>query len=88
MVSSINLELRKMDSVPIFLVSLKAIVLGLGMFYSIKWHHDQGKKEKKMEKGAVLRASGKVAAAFVFSLVVLALFTWVLVTTVGLNLSS
>jgi hypothetical protein len=35
-----------MDWVPIVLITFKVLVLGAGMFYSIKWHHDQDKKKK------------------------------------------
>ncbi len=35
---------------PIIFFPLKIIVLGVGMFFSIKWHHDQGKKKKKEEE--------------------------------------
>ncbi|PVM90862.1 hypothetical protein DDF62_08625 [Caulobacter radicis] len=31
---------------PIVFFPLKIIVLGVGMFFSIKWHHDQDKKKK------------------------------------------
>jgi uncharacterized protein YqhQ len=56
------------------------------MFFAIKWHYDQGKKEqdKKMEKRAVLRAVGKVAAVFVLSLLGLGLFTFFLIRMLGL----
>lgn len=33
------------DWFPIVLLPLKIIVLGVGMFYAIKWHHDQAKKD-------------------------------------------
>jgi hypothetical protein len=75
-----------MDWVPIVLWTFKVLVLGTSMFFAIKWHYDQGKKEKekkmgrKMEKEeemrAVLRAGGKVAAVFVLSLLALLLFTF------------
>ncbi|PXA74277.1 hypothetical protein DMC25_25730 [Caulobacter sp. D4A] len=34
---------------PIVFFPLKIIVLGVGMFFSIKWHHDQAKKDKQKE---------------------------------------
>ena len=77
-----------MDWIPIVLVTFKVLVLGIGMFFALKWHYDQGKKGKPMEKRALLRSSGKVAAIFVLSLLALALFTFMLVKTVGLNLSA
>jgi len=76
-----------MDWIPVVLVTFKAIVLVTGMFFAIKWHYDQGQKEHATDKRAVLRAGSKVAAIFLLSLLGLALFTFLLVKTVGLNLS-
>jgi hypothetical protein len=74
-----------MDWIPIVFVTFKVLVLGTGMFFAIKWHYDQGKKEK--EKRAVLRAAGKVAAVFVLSLLGLVLVTFVLARKLGLDLT-
>ena len=76
-----------MDWVPIVFVTFKALVLGIGMFFAIKWHYDQGKKGKKKGRHAVLRASGMVAAIFVLSLLSLGLVTFVLVRKLGLDLT-
>jgi hypothetical protein len=75
-----------MDWIPIVFVTFKVLVLGTGMFFAIKWHYDQGKKEKEKEKErrAVLRAAGKVAAVFVLSLLGLGLYTFVLIRMLGL----
>lgn len=35
-----------MDWIPIVFVVFKVLVFGTGMFFAIKWHYDQGKKEK------------------------------------------
>ena len=74
-----------MDWIPIVFVTFKVLVLGTGMFFAIKWHYDQGKKEK--EKRAALRAGGKVAAVFVLSLLGLVLVTFVLARMLGLDLT-
>jgi hypothetical protein len=37
------------DWFPIVFFPLKIIVLGVGMFFAIKWHYDQGKKKKESE---------------------------------------
>ncbi|MFL6673968.1 MAG: hypothetical protein ACJ8LG_11845 [Massilia sp.] len=74
-----------MDWVPIVFVTFKVLVLGTGMFFAIKWHYDQGKKEK--EKRAVLLAGGKVAAVFVLSLLGMGLVTFVLARMLGLDLT-
>jgi hypothetical protein len=33
------------DWFPIVVLPFKVLVLGIGMFYAIKWHHDQAKKD-------------------------------------------
>jgi hypothetical protein len=78
-----------MDWIPVVFVTFKFLVLGTGMFFAIKWHYDQGKKEKEKakEKRAVLRAGGKVAAVFVLSLLSLGLVTFVLAGMLGLDLT-
>jgi formate-dependent nitrite reductase membrane component NrfD len=74
-----------MDWIPIVFVAFKVLVLGTGMFFAIKWHYDQGKKER--ETRAVLRAGGKVAAVFVLSLLGLGLVTFVLIRMLGMDLT-
>lgn len=78
-----------MDWIPVVFVTFKVLVLGLGMFYAIKWHYDQGTKEKDkaIEKRAVLRAGGKVAAVFMLSLLGLGLVTVLLSRKLGLDLT-
>jgi len=75
-----------MEWIPIVFVIFKVLVLATGMFFAVKWHYDQGKKGKKTEneKRAVLRASGKVAAVFVLSLLVVGLITFGLVKVLGM----
>jgi heme/copper-type cytochrome/quinol oxidase subunit 2 len=78
-----------MDWIPIVFVTFKVLVLGTGMFFAIKWHYEQGKKEKKTatEKRALLRAAGKVAAVFVLSLLGLVFVTFALSRKLGLDLT-
>ncbi|MFZ6849755.1 hypothetical protein [Undibacterium sp. RuRC25W] len=78
-----------MDWVPVVFVTFKVLVLGTGMFFAIKWHYDQGKKEEDKEKEtrAVLRAGGKVVAVFALSLLALGIFTFVFATKLGLDLT-
>ncbi len=75
------------DWIPVIFVIFKFLVLGTGMFYAIKWHYDQGKKGRKKERRAVLRASGKVAAIFVLALLAVGLVTYILIKTLGMDLS-
>ena len=76
-----------MEWIPLVFVVFKALVLGTGMFFAIKWHYDQGKKGKTQERRAVLRASGKVAVVFGMSLVVLGLLTFALARTLGMDMN-
>jgi hypothetical protein len=73
-----------MDWFPIVFGTFKVVALGTGMFFAVKWHYDQGKKKKQMDKRAVLRAGGKVAAIFVLSLLGLGLLTFVLIRMLDL----
>ena len=74
-----------MDWIPVVFVTLKVLVLGTGMFFAIKWHYDQGKRIT--DKGAALRAVGKVAGIFTLSLLFLGLFTFFLSRKLGLDLT-
>jgi len=73
------------ELIPIALVAFKVLVLGTGMFFAIKWHYDQGKKNEN-ERRAVLHATGKVTAIFVLSLFGLLLLTLHLGRKLGLDL--
>lgn len=37
------------DWFPIVFITFKVVVLGIGMFFAIKWHYDQGKKKKQQQ---------------------------------------
>jgi heme/copper-type cytochrome/quinol oxidase subunit 2 len=78
-----------MDWIPLILFTFKFLVLGTGMYFAIKWHYDQGKKEedRQKEKRAVLRASGKVTAVFLLSLLGLGIATFALSRMLGLDLT-
>lgn len=73
-----------MDWVPIVFGTFKVVMLGIGMYFAIKWHYDQG---KKLERGAVLRAGGAMAAIFALSLLGLGLLVFGLSRMLGLDLS-
>jgi amino acid transporter len=78
-----------MEWIPAVFIVFKVVVLGLGMFFAIKWHYDQGKKGKgAVKRRAVLRASAIVAAVFVLLLAGLLLLTFGLGTMLGLDLTS
>lgn len=75
------------DWFPIFFVSFKGLVLGIGMFYAVKWHYDKDRAGKDVDGRAVLRATGKVAAIFALALVGLWYLTVALMKAVGLDLT-
>lgn len=74
-----------MDWIPLVFVTFKFLVLGTGMFYAIKWHYDQGRKNE--EKRAVLRAGSQVAVVFMLSILGLGLVTFVLIRMLGMDLT-
>lgn len=74
-----------MDWVPIVFVIFKVLVLGTGMFFAVKWHYDQGKKEKG--KRAAQRSLAKVAVVFVVSILAMTLVTYEIIKIVGLDLT-
>jgi sterol desaturase/sphingolipid hydroxylase (fatty acid hydroxylase superfamily) len=79
-----------MDWVPIVFITFKVLVFGTGMFFAIKWHYDQGKKGRPIERRAVLRVTGKVAlfvVIFVLLAVALLLATFALGKRLGMDLS-
>ena len=73
------------DWIPVVFVTFKALVFGTAMFFAIKWHYDQGKKG--MDRRALLRTGGKVAAAFMLGLLFVLLFTFGLARMLGMDLS-
>ncbi|VXC13994.1 hypothetical protein LUTEI9C_80167 [Luteimonas sp. 9C] len=40
------------DWFPIVFIVFKVVVLGTGMFFAIKWHHDQAKKDAQDKRDA------------------------------------
>jgi hypothetical protein len=74
-----------MEWIPIVLVTFKVLVLGIGMFFAVKWHYDQGNKAQD-EKRAVLRAAGKVVLVFAGLLLGLGVLVFVVSRQLGLDL--
>jgi hypothetical protein len=74
-----------MDWVPIVFITFKVIVFGTGMFLAIKWHYDQGKLGRQVERRAVLVAAGKVVAIFVPLLLGLLFVTFYVSSKLGLT---
>ena len=88
-VTARNWKTRIMDWVPIVFVIFKLGVLCTGMFYAIKWHYDQGKKEKEKgkERRAVLRGAVTVIVIFLVLLVGLGVVTYDVAKMFGLELT-
>ncbi|MGO4479788.1 hypothetical protein AB4Z32_26470 [Massilia sp. 2TAF26] len=63
--------------------SIKALILGSGMFYAIKWHYDKEIKKGKKKRELVGMAS-KFAAIFLLSLAGLLLATFALINKLGM----
>ena len=72
---------------PIIFFTFKLVVLGIGMFYAIKWHYDQGKKGRKTDKRALLRTAASITVIFVLALLALLLLTFVVSKALGLDMT-
>lgn len=75
---------NEMDYIPVFLLIFKAIVLGSGMIFAIKWHYDQ---DRKVHGRAVIGAVGKMTAILVLLLLCLLFATFKLATMLGMDLT-
>ncbi|GGF74267.1 hypothetical protein GCM10007301_37600 [Azorhizobium oxalatiphilum] len=51
------------DWFPYIFFPFKIIVLGVGMFFAVKWHYDQGKKQKSEAGGPQAPAERTVDAS-------------------------
>ena len=78
-----------MEWIPIVFVTFKALVLGTGMFYAVKWHYDKENREKnrQMDKREIIRAAAKVAVIFVLALLALGLLTWFILSKLSLDMN-
>ena len=73
-----------MEWTPIVFGTFKALALGIGMYFAVKWHYDQTETK---EKRAVLRTGGMLAAAFLMLLLVVGGIAYALSRMLGLDLS-
>ena len=71
------------DWIPVVFVVFKVLMFGTGMFFAIKWHYDQDKKDKR----AVLRTAGIVMGILVLLFLLLGGLIFVMVRMFGLDLS-
>lgn len=69
-----------MDWVPIFLGTFKGTALIICMFYAIKWHYDQDKKENKegreLQSPTEMRLFMTMVIAFILSILGIAIAGW------------
>ena len=63
--------------------SIKALILGTGMFFAIKWHYDKEIKKGKKKREMVVMAS-KLTAIFLLSLSGLLFGTFALMNKLGM----
>lgn len=73
-----------MDWVPIVFGTFKFVALITAMFFSIKWHYDQGEKGGRQ---AVLRSGATMTAIFVLALLGVGSVAIALSNMLGLDLS-
>lgn len=59
-----------MDWVPIVLLTFKVVVLGVGMFFAVKWHYDQG---KSLKPAGIWRLIGEISFYILVVVIVFAL---------------
>lgn len=78
-----------MDWFPIVAVTFKVLVLVTGMFFAIKWHYDQGRKnpDQKLERRAVLRRAAMIGVVFVLLMVGLVWATLYVARKLGMDLN-
>ncbi|WAC75654.1 hypothetical protein OU995_13550 [Roseateles sp. SL47] len=77
-----------MEWVPTVFIAFKLIVLGIGMFFAIKWHYDQArKKDGAAKQREVLRTSAIVAVVFLLLVAGLVVVTLSFGQMLGLDLS-
>jgi hypothetical protein len=83
--SSLSEILNIMDWFPIVFGTFKVVALAIGMFFAIKWHYDQGRKDNASR--VAVRTIGKVAALFLLALFGLGFATFTLARKLGMDLT-
>jgi len=63
--------------------AIKALILGTGMFFAIKWHYDKEIKKGK-SKREMFRMASKLGAIFLLSLSGLGFITFALINKLGM----
>ncbi|MGN1056526.1 MAG: hypothetical protein ACI4QS_07410 [Comamonas sp.] len=74
------------DWVPVVFVTFKGVIFLTCMFFAIKWHYDQGKKQGK-DTRTLLRSSALIALAFVVAVAAVLGLTMYFASRMGMDLS-
>lgn len=74
-----------MEWFPIVFGTFKIVALAIGMFFAVKWHYDQGERQK--DKLALLRTAGAAAVGFALALAGLGFATFALARKLGMDLT-
>ncbi|HWU64720.1 MAG TPA: hypothetical protein VN112_22080 [Ensifer sp.] len=74
-----------MNWVPVVFIIFKVGVLGIGMFFSIKWHYDQGKSSKPLNiPRIIVEGSAYLLAVVIIFALLYALFHYLKILPAGL----
>lgn len=75
-----------MNWVPIVFIIFKVGVLAIGMFFSIKWHYDQGKSSKPLNiPRIILEATAYVLGVIIIFTLLYLLFDYLKLLPAGLE---
>lgn len=77
-----------MNWVPVVLIVFKVLVLGIGMFFSIKWHYDQDKSSEPLNvKKFILESIVYIVLLVIVFSLLYELFHYLRMLPVGLDYS-
>lgn len=73
------------DWVPVAFATFKGVIFVMCMFFAIKWHYDQGKKQGK-DARALLRSGLLIAGAFLLAVAAVLWLTLGVASRMGMDL--
>jgi len=75
-----------MEWVPIVFIAFKVLAFSTGMFFAIRWHYEQGKKNgRQIERRVVILTIAKAIAIFVALLAALLFVVFTVAEHLGLT---
>lgn len=78
-----------MNWVPVVFVIFKVTVLGIGMYYAVKWHYDRAReKDPAATDRGLVRSAAIVVGGFALVVGILLALTLGVASLLGLDLSS